>query len=547
MRRVMAVLLWIGCAATPTAAAETTQAASRIVSVTVFPDRAAVTRQASLTLSKGPSTVEIGPLPSEVEQDSVSAKGVGGAEVTLYGVRLVTRQLETAQDPKAKTLEASIRELTRNQQRVQRVTQVLEQERAYLASIHAASGEQLGKDLVTKSPSATDAAALLKFLDDAFLNTVEREGKADEELEQLSVQLDKLRRELAELSQGRQKQQTLILVDLEARKGGPFELEVSYRVPGALWLPQYEARASTASTEVEVLSYGLVRQRTGEDWDGVALTLSTAKPAVSGTMPEIHPWFLRPWESLPQQRGGSNAFAPTLSLAQKALDERESGGGLPAELASAIVQAQGPVVTFRLPRPESIPADWQPHKAPIGAAKFQGDIAYETTPRLIPSAFLRAKVTNTTETLFLAGTVSVFLDGAFVGSSALKQIAPSETFDLSLGVDERVKIERKPLKERVEISLLPGLRGKTKTTDYEFLTTVENWTGRPIRVTAVDQVPVSEREEVVVDSIKQMPPTVEPDKEKPGVFRWALALGPGQRQELRLSYRIRHPVDMQLQ
>ena len=218
-----------------------------------------------------------------------------------------------------------------------------------------------------------------------------------------------------------------------------------------------------------------------------------------------------------------------------------------ATLASAAVAAQGPSVTFTLPRPESIPGDWQPHKLPIGSARLAAKVAYETTPRLLPYAFLRAKVTNTTEVLYLSAPVSVFLDGAFVATSLLKQVAPGEEFDLYLGTDDRVKVERKPLKERVEVSLLPGLRGKTTSTDYEFLTTVENYTGRRVAVTVFEHVPVSDREEIVVESVKQTPAEIERDTEKPGVFRWALDLAVNQKQELKLSYRVRHPVDMQIQ
>jgi uncharacterized protein (TIGR02231 family) len=218
----------------------------------------------------------------------------------------------------------------------------------------------------------------------------------------------------------------------------------------------------------------------------------------------------------------------------------------PAKLAEAAVEAQGPSVTFRLPKPASVPADWQPHKVPIRTQRFKADIAYEATPKLMPYAFLRAKVNNTTDVLYLAGPVSVFLDGAFVSTASLKQVAPHETFDLYLGVDERVKVERTPLKERVEVSLLPGLRGKTKSTDYEFLTTIENLTGRRILITVFEQVPVSERDAIVVESVKRTPSEVETDPEKPGVFQWTFGLSPSQKQELRLAYRVRHPVDMQL-
>ena len=536
--------------------AETITSDSKITAVTVFPDRAGITRRATLDLAKGAAAVEVGPLPSHVEPDSVSAKGASKAEVVLYGVRLITRQLETAQDPKVKALEDEIRELEGKQQRLRNTKTVLEHERTYLNSIQAASSEQIGKDLITKSPDAAEAAELLAFLDEAFLKNFERDREANVDLEALDRELDRLRRELAGLTQGRYKQETVIVVDLDVRDGGSFELDVSYRVPGASWAPSYEARASAASDAVELMSSGLVRQQTGEDWTDVQLTLSTAKPALAGSMPELAPWFLRPWEPVPMASKAAfmdriNAAAP----AEEAYQEADEGlvGRLEekrkreAQVAYAAMAAQGPSVTFRLPKPTSIPADWQPHKVPIASHTFKAGLAYETTPKLLAYAFLRAKITNTSETLFLAGPVSVFLDGAFVATASLKQVAPAEEFDLYLGVDERVRVERKVLKERVEVSLLPGLRGKTKSTEYEFLTTVENFTGRTIAVTAFDQLPVSEREEIIVESVKQVPADAQKDPEKPGVFSWSLNLVSNQKQELRLSYRVRHPVEMQLQ
>ncbi len=71
------------CAASP-CAAETIQAESRVSAVTVFADRAGITRTASLKLSKGAHTVALAPLPAHVDPNAVSAKGSGKAQVTLY-------------------------------------------------------------------------------------------------------------------------------------------------------------------------------------------------------------------------------------------------------------------------------------------------------------------------------------------------------------------------------------------------------------------------------------------------------------------------------
>lgn len=535
------------------AGADTINAESKITAVTVFPDRAGVTRQATLTLSKGQHTIELTPLPSGIEPSSLSARGSGEAEVTLYGVRLVTTERETAQDPKAEGLEDDIQDNLRKQQQLRNTKQVLAQEREYLESIQAASSQQIGKDLITKSPSASDAAALLAFLDESMLKTFERDQKTDEELEDLARELDKLQRELSRLTEGRHRQETAVLVELEAQKAGAFRLEVSYRVPGASWEPAYEARASGGSDEVELATSGVVRQQTGEDWTDVLLTLSTARPAMAGSMPELEPWFLRPWEPVAFERKRLLQRASVEEGSMKGIDQAAQAPAAEPDMEQAIriaqatVETAGPSVTFRLPKPASVQADWQPHKVPVTSASLPAELAYEITPRLLPYAFLRAKVTNTSEALYLPGAVSVFLDGTFVATSVLKQVAPGESFDLYLGADERVKVERKTLKEHVEVSLLPGLRGKTKSTDYEFLTIIENFTGRRIGVTVFDQVPVSQREEIVVESVHQQPAEIERDEEKPGLFHWQLDLAPNQKEELRLSYRVKHPVEMQIQ
>lgn len=535
---------WLAAAllvpAVPCAGAQTQPVESRITAVTVFPDRAEITRQASLSLEKGARTLRLGPLPASLEPSSVSVRGSGRAQVTLYGAHVVTSQLEEAQHPKLQELEEDIRETQHKQQALQHLKAVLEHERDYLRSIQAASSEQIGKDLITKSPSASDAQALLDFLDRSFLSAFEREQKADAQLEELARQLDKLNRELASLAGQRQRQQMFIDVDLEATDGGAaFQVEVSYRVLGATWQPLYVARARTGADEVELASFAQVQQQTGEGWEEVALTLSTARPAIAGSMPQPQPWFLRPWEPMPAAKSLGGL------MRQDALEEVEAPRE--AQVGSAAVAAQGPAVTFGLPKPVTIAADWQPHKVPLNTTVFKAQLAYEAAPRLMPHAFLRAKVTNAGEALYLAGQLSVFLDGAFVATAFLEQVAPQEEFDLYLGVDERVRVEHKQLKDRVEVSLLPGLRGKMKSTDVEYLTTIENYAGRRISLTVFDQIPVSQREEITVESVRMTPAEVEKDPEKPGVFHWTVELLPSQKQELTLAYRIRHPVDMQVQ
>ena len=67
-----------------------------------------------------------------------------------------------------------------------------------------------------------------------------------------------------------------------------------YVVPGAGWRPAYDTRGDVAKKEIELTYFGMVIQQTGEPWEDVELSLSTARPSLGASMPEIQPVFLSP-------------------------------------------------------------------------------------------------------------------------------------------------------------------------------------------------------------------------------------------------------------
>ncbi len=75
------------------------------------------------------------------------------------------------------------------------------------------------------------------------------------------------------------------IVSLEgAKKGASVTLE--YAVPGARWSPSYVLTLS-AGDKATLAMRALVAQRSGEDWTGVKLSLSTASPDAWSELPEL--------------------------------------------------------------------------------------------------------------------------------------------------------------------------------------------------------------------------------------------------------------------
>jgi len=54
----------------------------------------------------------------------------------------------------------------------------------------------------------------------------------------------------------------------------------------------YDVRAdlTAASPSIKIEYRANIMQNTGEDWDGVALTLSTASPLLASDIPKVRPW-----------------------------------------------------------------------------------------------------------------------------------------------------------------------------------------------------------------------------------------------------------------
>ena len=56
-------------------------------------------------------------------------------------------------------------------------------------------------------------------------------------------------------------------------------LEIAYMVTGVAWKPAYDIRVNSNRPQISLTYYGLVKQATGEDWEGVKLVLTTADSA----------------------------------------------------------------------------------------------------------------------------------------------------------------------------------------------------------------------------------------------------------------------------
>ena len=67
----------------------------------------------------------------------------------------------------------------------------------------------------------------------------------------------------------------------------------------------------------------------------------------------------------------------------------------------------------------SLPSDGVAHKIAVAALEFTSELRYVCAPRKNQTAFIEARVKNTSEYELLAGPVSVFMDDSFVTKTSI--------------------------------------------------------------------------------------------------------------------------------
>jgi uncharacterized protein (TIGR02231 family) len=309
--------------------------------------------------------------------------------------------------------------------------------------------------------------------------------------------------------------ETLLFVD--KRSEGQDSVRLSYLVGKCEWSPAYTFRAGGDRNQIRVECHGLIQQMSGEDWDGVQLTLSTASPGLSASGPglaafavtlskEAAPKPLNPEEltarlDAARERLGAVALhrgAPSpadkakldwaLNAAANEFQSLElmSGRDLVSTLQSTETEvAGGPSLSYAVGGPVSLASRPDQQMVQIFQSRLESRFYHVATPVVTRHVFREAEATNSGEQDLLAGPMSVYLDGQFVGRGEIPTIARGQMFTLGFGVDPQLRARRE-LADKAE-----SLQGGNRKLDFKYRLIVENYTDKPAKVRILDRLPSS--------------------------------------------------------
>jgi uncharacterized protein (TIGR02231 family) len=529
---------------------------STISAVTVYTDRAVVTRTATVELGGGPAELIFAGLPESLNEQSLQVSGKGTAAATILDVSAKQTYVDFTPNARVKELEDQLKALGKQMRGLDDRHSVLEAQTNILIRMEAALFAPPAKDV--PRPDLNQFTSSLTYLVEQKAKITAERATLDESREELQNKIKTVQAQLDELRGAGGRGYKTVTVRVNATQPGSLDVALSYTVPGASWAPSYDARVLSTEHAVSLGYFGVVRQSTGEDWKDVALTLSTARPSLGGAAPALTAWNLdvfvpRPApvayaESHPQEADAMkkvrqlNAPAAAGAMNMQTFTSADEVAELKdAEAAQATLEAGATSASFKIATASSVPSDNSPQKVPITTARLSANPEYLTTPKRLASAFLTAKVVNGSEFPLLAGTMNVFLNGTFVATSRLRTVMSGEKFDLALGADEGIGVKHKRVNKFTEET---GLTSSGRRITYEYLITIQNNKKTPERVIVVDQLPLSRNEKIVVKQLAPDAKDVKPTDE--GALKWTLDLKPGEKRELTVKFAVEFDKDVNI-
>jgi len=286
---------------------------SEVEQVTVFFANAQIMRQKSLSVEPGKTSLKFQNLSPYINPKSVQVKVDGNITVLSVNHQLnYLDELEKSGDlieleKKYKSIEGEIKV-------EQAHLYVIDEEVVFLQENRKIGGKSQELSVTNLKEASEFYSARLTTLK---LERIERQHS----IAGLKEDLGKIARQINVLSSVKEFPSGEILISIDSRAKESIEVNLSYLVHNVGWFPSYDIRAKSIDAPLEIVYKANVHQDTKVDWKNVKLAFSSHNPSLSGTAPELKPYYLNYNSLPPTYKGNINEVSGTV------MDSR--GGPLP--------------------------------------------------------------------------------------------------------------------------------------------------------------------------------------------------------------------------
>ena len=556
--------------------AEVPTTTGTISKVTVYRGQALVTRTVGIDLPPGASEFIVKDLPAMIVPESIYAQTSDDTKVLSVryrekAVRENTREEVKQLDAQIEDVQHQLKDAESEHKHLDLQWQMFEKLKDFTI---AAAKSDLSRGLLTFEP----VESLTELIEKKGLEYYKQRMELEDKITGLKKELELLDRKRNKLVAGQSRTEREAVLFISRSSGKRIAIQLSYLVGGANWQQQYNLRADPKKSNVLIEYNAVVNQTSGEDWDGVALSLSTAEPTMVAAPPILEPMLVALSRPAQTQQVQTQAFIGAdqarqyqesrkanikkgiaantelneLALSNQAFFFRAGQQELQEfqQKIAEISRTEGISATYNLPGRLTLPSRSDQQLVSIASIRSRADFTLIATPLLTDYVYLQADLFNDSDTVLLPGDASIFRNGEFVGKSRLPQVTIGETFTAGFGIDSQVRVVRELENKKTRI------QGGNRIDTYDYRVALSNYKNTPVELQLLDRLPYTDDASIKIE-LEKTEPELSADSEylrvarKKGILRWDLKLAPNTVDQnstvVKYSFTMEYDRNMQIQ
>lgn len=394
------------------------------------------------------------------------------------------------------------------------------------------------------SPSISELDKLHTYYAQQRLQNEKKIFELSKHSRELEKRLKQIDNNIAAAKRNSSKGETHLVLELEAPRSGLTKIAIEYFVHSAGWTPTYDVRVEDLTSDMDIVYKASMYQNTGEDWQNVDVTLSTAQPQGYYGVPQMHPYYLRQREvyyrdmamAAPSRQKQSTMSADGQDEAEAAIMADQAVDQYMPEYEVSMMTTS---LEYKLDDQYNLASTGVSQTVLLKRESLSAEYEYVCAPKITQNAILTAKIKDWQSLNLIPGQAYIFLENNYVGQTYLNTNTKNDEYLISLGKDDQVKVKRELLKGYKTSKFLGS--NKIETRKWEI--SVHNLKSSPIDVVVYDQYPISQDGSIKVDLKKDGDAK---QNEETGELKWSATIEPANEWKKTIEYEVKYPKSRQI-
>ena len=490
---------------------------TQVKEAAIYRNGAYITRLGNIELKKGKQTIEIDTLSDKLDPSTLTLalnEKVKGSNIRV-NFRTPEQQSELKKD----------------------LTDSLNKVKEQIA-IYSEQIEILKKNTDFSNKESISLKEMGEYID----ALPEKLAKINDHLTKLKKEEEDLNKELTKRS--KKVRSYIVQADLECEEDGVYPLRLRSYESSASWTPFYEIHTGEEE-KASVRLRAKIRQNSLEDWKQIKIKLYTGDPSISADIPLLDPRHLSFYQPSPIFGGARAAKMSAPANGMMMMEET---------MAMDVAEAEEELIEVRYDEASASRSDTMMeyelngtydldnvNEITLDLTSHDVDCRYHiiAVPKADNFGYLAAEVKTQDIQEVLNSPANIFHKETFLGNFFLSPDQNKDTYDISLGRDESIRLKRQQTRKYRSNVLLKGQTKEEQAYELE----ISSLKDKSCSITLIDQIPVSDDKTIIVDIDEISNAKLD---EKTGELKWEFDLQPNEKRTFKIAYTISWPKDKTL-